>query len=183
MDIKILEADRDYIKMNAGQISTEEMIAFYERYMNGADCYLEGVEHDGKIYGIFEDSLNPQFCSCQTTHKTKNQYLRFRPHQYGAEVIANDSNAICFGEAKEVYNLYKCKNKQGFNAGYCFEIVVYNKYQMKWVQDNKPCHKGGDICINNKEVQLKFARKGSLATVTSTKKILKRINELIKENL
>lgn len=182
MNIKTLEADRNYIKANVGQLSVEQMILYYERYMNGADCYLEGVEHDGKVYGIFEDSLNPEFCSCQTDHKANAQYLRFRPHQTGAKKIANHSKAIYFGEVEEVYSLYKCNNKQGFNSGYCFEIAVCNKYQKEWKQDNKSCTKGGDVCIDGKEVQLKFAQKESLATITSTAKILRQIDKLIKKN-
>lgn len=183
MTIETMKRDRNYILENAGNIPKQIMAALYERYVNGSDEYLLAVEYMGKIFGIFVTELILEFCSCQTTHKeTNNQYLRFRPHQYGAAIIANSPNAICFGTTEEIYPLYKCNNKQGFNAGYSFEIAVYNKYHVEgWKQDNKPASKGGDIELNGRQVQIKFVREESLATVTSTNKILNRIDELMRE--
>ena len=80
-----------------------------------------------------------------------------------------------------MYKLYTCNNKQGFNSGYCCEIALFNYYGIKgWTQDNKRADKGGDIEINGKQIQIKFAQKNSLATITSTDKILNKIEELLK---
>lgn len=183
MTIETMKRDREYIIQNAGNIPLPMMAVLHERYVNGADEYLLGVEYEGKIYGLFVPELILEFCSCQTTHKkTNNQYLRFRPHLYGAAIIANDPRAICFGTTEEIYPLYKCNNKQGFNAGYSFEIAVYNKFHVDgWKQDNKPASEGGDIELNGRQVQMKFVREESLATVTSTNKILRRIDKLMRE--
>ena len=168
MTIEAIQNDYNYIKENIGNIPTERMIELYEKYLNGTDSYLCGVEYQGEIYGIFEKTLNTNLCACQTDHKKNIQYLRYRPHLKGSALVANDENAIHFGSTNEIYKLFLCKNKQGFNAGYCFEIAVYTHFgrREEWKQDNKPSCKGGDIRINEEEIQMKFVRKDSLATVT-----------------
>ena len=122
-------------------------------------------------------------CSCQTDHKKNTQYLRYRPHVSGAALVANNPNAIHFGNAKEIYQLYPCNNKQGFNAGYGFEIAVYAYFDKRdeWKQDNKKASDGGDICLDGIEIQMKFVRHESLATITTTDKILRRIDELMQK--
>lgn len=174
--------DRDYIMHNVGNLSIEKMIEFYEIYMHGADGYVFGVEHNEHAIGYYSDSINPEYCSCQTDHKVNNQYLRFRPHKAEIKKIIENETVVDFGNIAEIYNLYQCNTKKGYNSGYCFEIAVYNYYSMTtWKQDNKPSTKGGDININGKELQLKYVEKGSLATITSTKKIVRRINKLLAE--
>ena len=182
MTIASMKADMEYIKKNTGSIPDAIMCELYEKYMNGADKYLLGVEYKGKVYGVFSDHLDLRYCSCQTDHKTNNQYFRFRPHQWGAKEIAENPAAIDFGDVTSMYTMYQCKNKQGFNSGYCFEKHAYNRFDIpEWEQDNKPCYKGGDMVLNGEEIQLKYARKNSLATITSTSKILKRIAKLLQE--
>ena len=177
-----LIADRNYIEENNGNLPVEEGLYFYDKYMNGAVKYLLGVELDGRVIGFFCSVIDPHFCSCQTDHKANVQYLRFRPHTYGAREIAARDDVIDFGSTEEVYSLYRCNNKKGYNSGYCFEKAVFNHYGVTdWTQDNKPSTKGGDIRLNGEEIQLKFVEKNSLATITSTKKILRQINKLIKE--
>lgn len=172
---------RAYIESHTGKLSVTEMMHYYEMFMNGADGYLLGVEFNKGVYGIFTDTIPTEFCSCQTDHKANNQYLRFRPYKSGAEIIANNDKAICFGSTDRVYSLYTCNTKKGYNSGYCFEKVVYEYYNnTTWKQDNKPSVYGGDIFINGKEIQMKYVEKESLATITSTKKILRQIDKILK---
>ncbi len=175
-------AIRDYIQNNIGKLTPAEMLKFYEMFMHGADGYLLGVEFDGMTYGFFSETIPLQYCSCQTDHKEGKQYLRFRPHAWGAQEIATREDAVCFGSTEYVYSLYTCNTKKGYNSGYCFEKAVYEKYGMseQWAQDNKASTLGGDICLNGKEIQIKFVEKESLATITSTSKILRQIDTILK---
>lgn len=173
---------RKYIEKNIGFLTPAEMMKYYEMFMHGADGYLLGAEFDTMIYGFYCDEIPMKYCSCQTDHKTNNQYLRFRPHGWGAQEIATKEDSICFGSIDYVYSLYTCNTKKGYNSGYCFEKAVFEKYNMadKWEQNNQASTVGGDITLNGKEIQIKFAEKGSLATITSTSKILRQIDKILK---
>ena len=175
-------AIRDHIQSNIGKLTPSEMLGYYEMFMHGADGYLLGVEFDEMTYGFFTTEIPLKYCSCQTDHKTNQQYLRFRPHAWGSQEIATREDAVCFGSTEYVYTLYTCNTKKGYNSGYCFERAVYEKYGMadKWEQDNKASTKGGDICLEGKEIQIKFVEKESLATITSTSKILRQIDTILK---
>lgn len=175
-------ADRIYIIENTGKLTPFELMYFYEVYANGSSSYLLAVEHKGKANGFFTRDIPLEYCSCQTDHKKNNQYLRFRHHEWSAEEISNREDIICFGSIEEIYSLYTCKTKKGYNSGYCFEKAVYAKYGMseQWAQDNKASNKGGDICLNGEEIQIKFVEKGSLATITSTAKLIRLIDKALK---
>lgn len=174
-------AIRDYISNNIGCLSIAEMFKFYNLFMNGADKYLLGVEFDEMVYGYFTKEIPLKYCSCQTDHKVNVQYLRFRPHIWGAQEIATREDTICFGSTEKVYSLYTCNTKKGYNSGYCFEKAVFEKYGIanEWKQDNKASTEGGDIYLNGEEIQMKFVEKNSLATITSTTKILNQIKKII----
>lgn len=176
-----LIAIRDHIKANVGKLTPAEMMHYYTLIMDGADMFLQGAEFDEMVYGVFRKEIPLKWCSCQTDHKKGVQYLRFRPHEWGAQEIATSEDAICFGTTEEIYKLYTCNTKKGYNSGYCFEIAVYDHYGMRnqWVQDNKASTEGGDLSYNGMEIQLKFAEKNSLATITSTAKILRRIEKIL----
>lgn len=182
MTRETLIRDKKYIEKNAGNISTRRMLLLYERYLHGSDVYGLGVEYNNEAFIIFRKNIPLKYCSCQTSHgKTNNQYLRFRPHEWGALEIANARGKINLGSTEEMYKLYTCKNKKGYNSGYCCEKAVFNFYGIDgWVQDNKRADKGGDIELNGKKIQLKYVEKNSLATITSTKKILNQINRMLK---
>lgn len=183
MNKQILIRDKNYIEKNAGNISERRMLLFYERYCHGSELYGLGADCNGEAVAIFRKHIPLKYCSCQTSHgKTNNQFLRFRPHEWGAKEIANAKGAINLGSVNEMYRLYQCNTKQGFNGGYCFEKAIFNFYGIEgWTQDNKPASDGGDVEINGKQVQLKYAPKASLATITSTNKILRIINKMLKE--
>lgn len=174
-------AIRNYIQNNIGKLTPAEMMEYYEMFMHGADGYLLGAEFDKKTYGFFAKEIPLKYCSCQTDHDTGKQYLRFRPHAWGSKEIATREDVICFGSTEYVYTLYTCNTKKGYNSGYCFERAVYEKYGMAdaWAQDNKASTKGGDICLNGTEIQIKFVEKNSLATITSTSKILRQIDIIL----
>ena len=177
-----LLAIKAYIENNIGALTPVEMLSYYETFMHGADKYLLGVEFDDMVYGFFTDEIPVKYCSCQTDHKANVQYIRFRPHEWGAQEIATRNDAICFGSIEKVYALYTCNNKKGYNSGYCFEKAVYAKYDMadEWEQDNLASTKGGDIRLNGEEIQMKYVEKESLATITSTAKILRQIEKILK---
>ena len=176
-----LIAIRDYITANIGKLSIAEMVNYYHTFLHGADKYLLGVEFDEMVYGYFTEEIPLKYCSCQTDHKANKQYLRFRPHDWGAQEIATRTDAICFGTTEEIYQLYTCNTKKGYNSGYCFEKAVFAKYGMadEWAHDNKASIEGGDIRLNGEEVQMKFVEKASLATITSTDKILRQIEKIL----
>jgi len=182
MNRETLLRDKNYIEKNAGRISTSRMLRYYERYLHGSDKYALGAEFEEKVFAIIRKHIPLKYCSCQTSHGEKVvQYLRFRPHLWGSEEIANARGSINLGTTKEIYKLYRCNNKKGYNSGYCCEIALYNYFGIEgWTQDNKRADKGGDIEINGEQVQIKFVEKNSLATITSTEKILNQINRLLK---
>lgn len=182
MDKRTLERDKKYIENHIGEMSVSRMLLYYERYLHGSDMYGLGAEYEGEANVMFRKHIPQKYCSCQTDHRKNIQYLRFRPHEWGAKEIANARGVISLGNAKEMYKLYTCNNKKGYNSGYCCEIALFNLYDIEgWTQDNKRADKGGDIEINGKQIQIKFAEKESLATITNTNKILNKINELLKE--
>lgn len=172
---------KNHIANNIGYLTPAEILGYYEMFMHGADKYLLGVEFDEMVYGYFTKEIPLKYCSCQTDHKANVQYLRFRPHAWGAQEIATREDVICFGSTEQVYTLYTCNTKKGYNSGYCFEKAVYNKYGManQWAQDNKASTLGGDIQLNGEEIQMKFVEKESLATITSTSKILRQIEKIL----
>lgn len=174
--------EKAYIEQNTRYLTPAELMRFYEKYLHGADGFLLGAEFDEMVYGYYTDTIPLKYCSCQYDSQKKVQYLRFRPHQWGAQEIATREDAICFGDTATVYTLYTCNTKKGYNSGYCFEKAVYARYGMedRWVQDNKPSSEGGDISLNGKEYQLKYCEKESLATITNTKKILAQIDKILK---
>ena len=181
MNKKTLMRDKNYIEKNIGKIPVSRMIRLYEKYLHGSDMYGLGAEYEGKGYLIYRKNIPLKYCSCQTDHKANAQFIRFRPHEWGAEEISKAKGKIELGNVSEMYKLYTCKNKKGYNSGYCCEIALFNRYGVKgWRQDNKRADKGGDIEINGQKIQVKFAEKNSLATITSTSKLLNKINELLK---
>lgn len=181
MDKKTLLRDKNYIEKNAGSISKKRMLLLYERYLHGSDEYGLGIEYKENAYVIFRKHIPLKYCSCQTSHKTNEQFLRFRPHLKEAKEISTARGVVNIGNIKEMYTLYKCNNQQGFNSGYCFEKALFNYYNIEdWKQDNLRADKGGDIEINGKKIQLKFVQKNSCATITSTTRILNQINRLLK---
>lgn len=183
MKKSILLKDKKYIEENVGSIPVKKMIALYDKYLNGSDYYILGAQYEEEVNAIIRKHIPIKYCSIQVDH-TKNhliEYLRLRPHKWGAKEIANARKSIHLGSVTKMNKLYPCNTKQGFNAGYCFEKAIYNYYNdITWKQDNKRADKGGDITINNKEVQLKYAPKNGLATITTTDKILHKINELLR---
>ena len=89
MTKKTLERDKKYIETHVGEIPTSKMILFYERYLHGSDEYGLGVEFENMAYLIYRKHIPQKYCSCQTDHQKGIQYLRFRPHEWGAKEIAN----------------------------------------------------------------------------------------------
>ena len=182
MDKNTILRDKKYIENHIGEIPVSRMLLFYERYLHGSDEYGLGVEYEDEAHLIFRKHIPLKYCSCQTDHKLNNQYLRLRPYMQGAKEIANARGVIHLGKVEDIYKLYPCKNKKGYNSGYCCEIALFDFFNIDgWKQDNKRADKGGDIEINGKQIQIKYVEKGSLATITSTDKILNKINELLKE--
>ena len=111
MTKKTLERDKKYIETHVGEIPTSKMILFYERYLHGSDEYGLGAEFEDMAYLIYRKHIPQKYCSCQTDHKKNIQYLRFRPHTWGAKEIANARGVINLGDVKEMYKLYTCNNK------------------------------------------------------------------------
>ena len=177
-----LIAIREYILKKVGYLTLNEFVYYYELFMNGSDEYILGVEYKGKVYGFHTKDIPLEYCSTQTDHKKNIQYFRFGASIEKAKIIAESKGTECFGNTEDIYKLYKCNTKKGYNSGYCFEKAVFNSYGMadEWVQDNKASTKGGDITINGKEIQIKYAEKGSMATITSTATIIKQLDRLIK---
>ena len=172
---------KEHIENNIGFLTPAELMNYYEMFMHGADKYLLAAEFDEMSYGFFTKEIPLKYCSCQTDHKMNVQYLRFRPHGWGAQEIATREDAVCFGSIEYIYTLYTCNTKKGYNSGYCFEKAVYEKYGMadEWEQDNKASVYGGDIRLNGEEIQIKYVEKDSLATITSTSKILRQIEKIL----
>jgi hypothetical protein len=184
MNKNTLLKDKKYIEENVGSIPVKKMIALYEKYLHGSDLFLLGAPYDDVVNAIMRKHIPLKYCSIQTDNTKSHdiEYIRFRPHQWGAKEISQARKRICLGNTKDIYTLYTCNTKSGCNTGYCFEKAVYNYYgDTTWTQDNKRADKGGDITINGKEVQLKYAPKNGLATITNTDRILHKINELLKE--
>ena len=184
-NITLNEMKRDlaFIEANMGNISVRRMMTLYEKYLNGADSYFLGVELNGMAIALKRKHIPLEWCSCQTDHVKEIQYLRFRPHKKGAIALSLKKGAFIIGMVEEIYKLYQCNTKKGYNSGYCFEIALFNFFGIEgWSQDNKASSKGGDICINNEEIQAKFAEKdGGLATITTTDKIKNEIYRKMKE--
>lgn len=177
-----LERDLNYIKENRGNISTKKMMALYTRYMNGSDAYILGAEFEGEAFAIIRKHIPLKWCSCQTDHETNNQYLRLRTHKWGAEELSKSRGVFNLGAVEEMYQLYKCNTKKGYNSGYCFEIALFNFFAIEgWKQDNKHSTKGGDIEIDGKQYQAKFVEKESLATITSTSKLINELERRLKK--
>ena len=182
MTRKEMERDLAYIKNHIGTMTARRMLTLYEKYMNGSDAYIIGAELNGEAIALMRKHIPLKWCSCQTDHDTNTQYLRFRPHKWGAIEMSNSRGVFTLGEVAEMYQLYKCKTKKGYNSGYCFEIALYNLFEIEgWRQDNKHSTKGGDIEIDGVQYQAKFVEKNSLATITSTAKIINEIERRLKE--
>ena len=174
--VREMKRDLAYIDNHTGEISIRRMLTMYEKYLNGADSYILGAELNGEAIALKRKYLPQKWCSCQTDHAENNQFLRLRPHKKGAIEMSESRGAFTVGDTEDIYKLYQCNTKKGYNSGYCFEIALFNLYGIEgWKHDNKPSTKGGDITIDGEEIQIKYVEKNSLATITSTKKIRKEI--------
>lgn len=183
MTLKELRKDYTYIKNHIGVMSPASIMHFYEKYLHGSVWFIFGSELNNCAIALKRKHIPLKWCSVQTDHKANTQCLRFRPHDKGTkEMLASRGAFIVTDNVEEMYSLYTCNTKSGHNKGYCFEKAVFDYYGVEgWEQDNKRADKGGDICVNGEEIQLKFAGKGSLATITTTTKLLNKIAELIEE--
>lgn len=175
MNINALKRDKTYIENHIGDIPISRLMRLYDKYANGSDMYLLGAEYNGKVYGKFYKHIPNRYITTQTGHKENNQYCRCRLHKWGAKELANAKGSFCIGTIEDIYKLHN-------NKGYCFEIAVYDFYNIDgWKQDNKRADKGGDIEINGVKIQMKYSHNDSAATITSTSKLLNIITEKIKE--
>ncbi len=178
--LKEMRRDWNYIRNNAGHIPTTRMITLYEKYLHGADSYIFGAEYEGQIVAIPRKNIPIKWCSCKSQYNLgiiPNQELRFRPHKKGSKELANSRKVFTIGNAIETYKLYLNNSAKGYNAGYCFEIALFNYFGVEgWKQDGKPSSKGGDIEVNGEQIQAKFAE----ATITTTNKLLNEIERRMK---
>ncbi len=178
--LKEMKRDLNYIRKNAGHIPTTRMITLYEKYLHNADTYMLGAEYEEMISAIERKHLPLKWCSCKSQYNTgdiPNQELRFRPHKKGSKELSKSRGVFVVGEAKEIYTLYTNNSAKGYNAGYCFEIALFNYFDIDgWKQDNKPSSKGGDLTVNGIQIQAKFSE----ATITTTTKLINEINRRMK---
>ena len=138
-----------------------EMLGYYEKF-NKAVKYIIGFSYKGKIYMEMVEHINPDMITLETASKNQGMSLRFRPKSaHKAEMLLK---AVCLGTMEMLLD-------EKYNKGEMFEKIITEYYGQKWVKDNIPFHKAGDINIDGAEVQIKF-EKAALATSKTIEKLL-----------
>lgn len=134
---------------------------FINTYRNysAADSYILGFTYDKNLYMIEVEEIMPRFLSVEEASRNQGENLRLRLKKKYKEQFLK-KGAIMLGSAD-------CLNAEKYNKGEIFEKLVTEYFGQTWSKDTVPFWVQGDICVDNREIQIKL----DSATLMNTKQI------------
>lgn len=135
--------------------------SFIKTYRNysAADSYILGFTYDKNLYMIEVEEIMPRFLSVEEASRNQGENLRLRLKKKYKEQLLR-KGAICVGSADDL-------NAEKYNKGEIFEKIVTEYFGQTWSKDTVPFWVQGDICVDNREIQIKL----DSATLMNTKQI------------
>ena len=127
--------------------------------------YIFGFAYEGNIYVLTTTSeILPYILKLDVASRGAGYSLRFKPVKAQKVFMLNNSEILC----SEKYFNEIVKNSP-YNNGEIFEKLITEKFGQKWIKDNVPFTKAGDIEVNGISYQIKFEK----ATFTNEKSLAK----------
>lgn len=126
--------------------------------------YIFGFTFKGMVYMHTTTAEALPFVTCVDKASRGAGYsLRFTPNKAQKLYLMQGARAVC---SVDMFNSLYEESK--YNKGEIFEKLVTELAGQKWVKDNVPFYKDGDITVNGKPFQIKFEK----ATFCTEKGIL-----------
>lgn len=151
--------------MNMKNIVTVKYFYSQYRRFTGSHLYLIGGDYRGKVYYFFTKTFNPEWLTSDFASSQNGGYqqlkFRLRAKDWKRLIATGKATYIC--TCKELIENFPCYNKDGeryYNKGVAFE-----KWAAKYFcniedrkKDSDKFSTGGDIVVNNEQVQVKFGK-------------------------
>jgi len=109
--------------------------------------YIVGFQNEHKVYMLEVPTL-ADMAVVETASRNQGEALRLRIRK-AQKVALIECGAICLGTDDFLTN-------EKYNKGEMFEKMVTEYFGQVWVKDNIPFWVQGDICVNGRELQIKF---------------------------
>lgn len=146
-------------------MTKETMIRNYRKF-SAADAYILGFIYKHEVYMIEVAEIMPRYMRVEHESSKKGgaEKLQLRlPQNYQKQLLKK--GAICLGNETILNGQY--------NKGVEFERIISEKNGIPFRgKDSEPFYKSGDICVNGKEIQIKF--NGAQIVVSKTLEKLKK---------
>lgn len=146
-------------------MTKETMIRNYQKF-SAADSYILGFIYKHEVYMIEVDKIMPRYMRVEHESSKKGgaEKLQLRlPQTYQKQLLKK--GAICLGNESILEGEY--------NKGVEFERIISELNNIPFRgKDSEPFYKSGDICVNGKEIQIKF--NGAQIVVSKTLEKLKK---------
>ena len=139
-------------------MTKQTLIRYYRNY-SAAQSYILGFIYGGQLYMSEVAEIAPRFLAVEEASRNQGENLRLRLKKKYREQLLR-KGAICLGSADDL-------NTEKYNKGEIFEKIVTEHFGQTWTKDNVPFWIQGDICVDNREIQIKL----DSATLMNTKQI------------
>lgn len=150
-----------------------EMLTAYNTN-NGANAYILGFAHKGQVYmTAILPHCSADYITLEPASKGQGWGLRLRLRKaHKADLL---HTATCLGSADLLTDTVGHINRKGvrkfWNKGEMFEKAVTEFFGQVWEKDTLAFTKGGDLCVNGLQIQIKFDG----ATFTNTKTLAHQV--------
>lgn len=121
---------------------------------SAADGYILGFPHEGKVFGVNLNKIPRRFIrvqkECSACGGGYGLYVKINSKKAIRELLPK---AIQYGTVEELID-----PAGKWNKGVMFEKMVWEHYGMEFRgKDRVPFYESGDITIDGKEIQVKYA--------------------------
>lgn len=116
--------------------------------------YIWGFTFKGIVYMAHTDAtLMPFICKLDKASRGAGYALRFCPTTEQKLMLLTSAQVLC---SEKYFNEVKASDK--YNNGEVFEKLVTEYYGQKWVKDNVPFTKDGDLTVDGVAYQIKYQK-------------------------
>lgn len=129
------------------------MINKYIR-LSFAHLYIFGFRYQGNIYmSVQNDNFLPFVCTLDKASRGYGYALRYKPNKSIKIAMLNNATCLC---SEKYFDEVVANSK--YNNGEIFEKFVTEYFGQRWIKDNVPFTKAGDIVVNGTHYQIKFEK-------------------------
>lgn len=130
---------------------TKQNFLKYYNKLSGADKTLIFFQKDGKIYLWECNHIAPRWVNSAYESSSKGGQQKFRMY-----INTKEKEKLIKKGAIEVMTLTDFEKISYANKGMKCEKWLHDKTNQSYIPNNKRFDKGGDICVNGVEYQIKF---------------------------